>query len=354
MRITDLYGALRPEDLEPTGLPDLRDALADFAGAPPDHVSITCGGAMALTVVLKTIRIRSDADLVLCPRPHFPGYPSLAALEGFTTGYYDLDPQMGWQLDASLLERQILDLRPAAVILNSPHNPTGSVLPGGMLERILRAAEATGSMVVLDEAFAGLVYGGEPCPSPAPHPHLVRAGSFNKRFPMMADARLGYFLAEPGFLRDASLIHRSLAIGAGIEVQQRAAELLRNGPHRILSRVRTELREHRDEAAAVLRAGGLFNLHTPEAGLFLWLRLPEGWEPFAFRDAVWDSLGFWCAAGPRFGWETQPHVRLRFAVPQELLRRQCAALVRFAAGWRGNFNRESPDTPSPRQAITLS
>lgn len=334
MRLTDLFGKVRPEDLEPSGLPELKQVLTQFTGVPMEHVSITCGGSMALTVVLKTLRIRSEANLVLCPRPHFPGYPSLAALEGFSTGYFDLDPHMDWRPDIAALERQISEVRPAAVILNSPHNPTGSVLPNAYLKHILRAAESAGTMVVLDEVFAGIVYDGKEPESPSQHPCLIRVGSFNKRFPMMADSRLGYFLAEPGFLRDASLIHRTLAIGAGIEVQRRATELLHNEPSHIIRKVCAELQEQRDEAINMLRSSGLFDLHTPEGGLFLWLRLPDDWEPFAFRDAVWESLGFWCAAGPRFGCETESRVRLRFALPQELLRKQCTALARFAAQWR--------------------
>ena len=81
--------------------------------------------------------------------------------------------------------------RARVVVLNSPNNPTGSVLPEGAVERIL--AE-TGALVVCDEAYQD--FGGPTAPLPAPHPRVVVLRTFSKAMGM-AGLRFGLALAHP-------------------------------------------------------------------------------------------------------------------------------------------------------------
>lgn len=335
MRLTDHYGAMRLEDLEPTGLPELQDALAAFTGSAPQHISITCGGMMALTCVFKALRLRTESASLLAPCPHFPAYPGLAQLEGFAPDFYILDPKQGWQPDIVALERQIAAIRPGIVLLNSPHNPTGSVLSAGTMGRIHAAAEKVGAWLVLDEAFSGLALDFEE-PSLPSGPKVVRVGSLNKRFPSLVDVRVGYVIAEPDLLRDVSLLHRTLVVGASLRDQRLATTVLRSRPQKVLARVRAELLQQRDEACAILNSSGVLRCHIPSAGLFLWVRLPDGWDPLVFRDALKSAHGFWAASGPRFGWERWPVVRFRFGIPRRLMLQQAEALSEFAKTWEKN------------------
>ncbi len=328
-RLTDLYGEIRPEDVLPAGLPETREAVARHAGARPEEVVVTSGANLGLACVLTWARVRLPGRPVLCPRPHFPAYPSQALLQGLAVRYYNLAEDRGWQPDVEELARAVRRESPAVVIWNQPHNPTGAVLARAALERLIDEAASVGAVVVQDEVFADLVYEGEPPGPPPPAPHLVRVGGFNKRFPVLADRRIAYILAGKSLAAELALVHRTLAIGASVTDQRAAAALLADDPEWQLGRLRQELREQRDLALACLRGCPGLHAPAPAAGLFLWLRLPSGMDARQFSAGLRSRSGLWCAAGPSFGVSEQPWVRLRFAVPLRLLEPHCAAFRDF-------------------------
>ena len=311
----DGYGELRPEDVLPSGLAEARVAVAKHTGVRPEEVTITAGANLALTCILTLMRVRRRNPLVLCPRPHFPAYPSIALLQGFKPIYYDLREANGWQPDLDELTTLIDLQRPAVVLWNNPHNPTGAVFPRTITDRVIEAASAAGSVVVVDEVFADLTYDVEQPPAPPVGPHLIRVGGFNKRFPEMADQRVAYLLAPPDISRDLALIHRTLAIGAGIAAQKAVVELMARDTGALLERLRGELRRQRDEAVSRLWAGAGVHAAKPAAGLFVWFRLPPSTDAMTFGLRLRERTGVWCATGPSFGVHEEPWARLRFAVP---------------------------------------
>lgn len=328
-RLTDLYGDLRPEDLPPPGLAEAREALAAFERVNVENAALTCGGTAALMSALTVARIRGSRSHVLCPRPHFPGYPGIAALCGLHVSYYDLPratEDKAWLRRMAVL---INNVKPSAVIVNSPHNPTGAVLADRSLVSLTELASSQGGVVVLDEAFAGITLDGERRSPLGLRPGLVRVGSFNKRFPAMADHRLGYVLAEPGWTNDIALAHRTLALGAAVSSQRALVELLAQDPRRQMRQLCDEVREH--ALLAMLRLGRCRHLHPimPRAGVFMIVGL-EGGECTRFAATLRQWTGVWCAAAPSFGAAGQSWIRLRLALPRRDLERYCNAIVDVA------------------------
>jgi aspartate/methionine/tyrosine aminotransferase len=327
--LTERYGELRPEDVPPAGIAETRSAVARHTGVRPEEVVITAGACLGLTSIMTLGRVRGWNRVVLCPRPHFPAYSSVALLQGFALSFYDLRPDQGWTPDVDALEKTILAEKPGMVLWNVPHNPTGAVFDREVTDRVLAAAEAAGSVVVMDEVFADLVFDGEQPQAPALSNHLYRLGGFNKRFPSLCDDRVAYVLAPASAAADIALIHRTIAVGASVTSQKAARTILEGDTDSQLSQLRSELRRNRDYAVERLRNCPGISVEAPHAGLFVWFRLPDGTDTRRFSTDLRERTGVWCAGGHSFGYSAEPWARLRFAVPIATLRHHCDAIEGF-------------------------
>ena len=336
-RITDDYGQVRPEDLPPAGMMLAREALASYERVSVDCVALTCGGSAALTAVLTVLRVRASSTrpgglTVMLPKPHFPAYPGLAILCGFRPIYYEMPTSWSAVAVNSLL--QTIRINPPAVFLvNSPHNPTGLRFPTSLVHQIADEMSSLSGSMIVDEAFAGIVLKqGEPKRIEL-FANEVRVGTFNKRFPAMADVRLGYILGDGDLVLDAALVHRTLSLGASVAAQQKLVELLRDDPNGQMETLCDELREHATLAQQILGQSPYLRCSEPDAGFFILVSLEDGTDPAAFARALRETTGLWCAAAPSFGIEEHPWIRLRLAVPMSDLAEHCRHIVTFAANW---------------------
>ncbi|MGE3190755.1 MAG: pyridoxal phosphate-dependent aminotransferase [Vicinamibacterales bacterium] len=151
-------------DPEPWGLRPAREAVsADFArrglDVPPDRVALTASTSEAYALLFKLLC--EAGDRVLVPRPSYPLFEHLTALESIVAVPYDLDPHGGWRLDASAV-RAAADDRTRAVLVVSPNNPTGSCLHLPELEALVEVAGARGLAIIGDEVFADYLLEPEP------------------------------------------------------------------------------------------------------------------------------------------------------------------------------------------------
>lgn len=130
---------------------DLRETIARLAGLSPEDIVVTDGASQALFLwMLAGLR---PGDRILVPRPAFPAYLRLATYCGRAFAFYESRAD-----GADLLEKLEPSggAPPAAVILNSPHNPTGITVDRELAERIVERAAKAGCLVVFDDAYAWL------------------------------------------------------------------------------------------------------------------------------------------------------------------------------------------------------
>lgn len=149
------------------GLPEVRQWVADQAKAlapsatlDPEYVLFTSGLGSAIASLYQMLP--HDARLLLPS----PTYPTHASFESFHAGsdsvFYTLDPQNNWQPDIASIESQI-DAHPdiRALLIINPNNPTGAVYSNETLEQIVAIAEKHQLMIISDEVYFRMVYGGE-------------------------------------------------------------------------------------------------------------------------------------------------------------------------------------------------
>lgn len=314
-RLTDHFGSRTPEEVRPEGLADTRDALAGFLRVEPASVALTAGGATALASAFMHALDQTAHRCVLLPRPFYPQYQALARLLGCTVAWYRVSWDRG--LDVQDVLHEIESRRPALAVINTPHNPTGTVVSTSDLAAVINAAASVSCRVIIDETFAGLEHSGPAAVLPAPVPGLVRVASLGKKFPMLSDDRVGYIAAAPDELPDLAVIHRGLSVGASMRSQRRAHIVLADGP-RLLAQTCEEISEHILDAAAAFEDIPSARFMPPGAGIFARLDIGDR-EPREFAESLRRRAGFWCNPAATHGDWSERWIRLRLGAPRQVL-----------------------------------
>lgn len=243
-----------------------------------DDLHLTSGGFAALAVVAQAVADPGDEIIVITPCFFF--YESLIASSGAVpVRVPSLRPSFDPDLDA--LEKAITP-RTAAVLVNTPNNPSGRIYPPAVLERLAaileRASAARGKPIYLlsDEAFSRIVYDGAPFHSPTRYyPYTLLLYTYGKTL-LAPGLRLGYVAMSTNMPEPARAQLRELVPMVGIAsgwqfpsvpLQYALPELDR------LAIDLSHLQSNRDALVAGLRAGG-YEVNPPEGTFFMLVRSP--------------------------------------------------------------------------------
>ncbi len=185
------------------GLIEFRNAVIDFYNArfnaelQANEIAASCGGKQALFNAACTLL--NPGDDVLIPKPYWVTFPAIAAFCGANSVFIDTE-----ETDFILTADQVAEAitpKTKLLILNSPNNPTGRVVPPDEMRRIVETCAARGVYVLTDECYLFFAYPpAEPFTSASLPPELREfvcvAGSFSKTY-AMTGWRIGYTIANP-------------------------------------------------------------------------------------------------------------------------------------------------------------
>ena len=209
--------------------------------------------------------------------PTYSMYPEYAR-DTFTR-YVTFARESDFSINIPAAIRQLKDIRPSLVLLTSPNNPTGTMLPTADLVQLLDAALAVGSIVIVDEAYAEFRTAGTPSALEllSTYPNLVVSRTMSKAFGL-AGARLGYAAASAAVVDALRIVRLPYHLSA---VTQVVAITALQHSTALQAQVAT-LRDERDALAAWLIAQG-FQVAKSHANFILF-------GVFADRDQVWQAL----------------------------------------------------------------
>ncbi|ATO17278.1 GntR family transcriptional regulator [Micromonospora sp. WMMA2032] len=314
----DLPRYLGGAGYHPTGIIELREAVArgyTERGLPtsPEQIMVTSGTQHALDLVLRLAL--SPGGGVLVESPTYPNaLAALAARRARITTHGLSDD--GW--DADLLLGSIRQTRPKlAYLIPEFHNPTGHLMAADLRERLVGAAHAAGTDLVVDESFVDLPLDGTPLPPPVAvfdrHSRVISIGGMSK--PYWGGLRIGWVRAS------APQVQRLAAARVGVDMaspvldQLVAVHLLDQAPAIVTAR-RAQLAAQRDALVATL-AERLpdWRVTVPCGGVTLWAEL-DGPISSALARAA-EEVGVRLAPGPRFGLDgtLERFLRLPFTLP---------------------------------------
>jgi aspartate aminotransferase len=312
------------------GYSEVRERAAedvDFPGITVDSVAMTSGAASAIAIAIRTFV--DPGDDVIGVAPYFPEFRLYCETASARFVPVPTGPDLRLDLDAI---SAALSAHTAAVILNSPSNPSGHVLDGGELSGLAALLTAHNSrqdrkvLLIVDEVYRRLIYlpykRAEPL---AAYEHTVLARSFSKDLGV-AGERIGYLVLHPTLV--SAETHRGLA-------QSLRALGFVNAPataQRALLHLDSweinpiPYRERRDIVMERVRADGL-DAAEPQGGLYLWVRSP--WpDTLQLIDAL-AARRVLLTPGIAFG--VPSHVRLCFSAPRPKLSIAMDALAKLAA-----------------------
>jgi len=241
------------------GIGPLREAICKWHAAQfgssytvPECV-VTVGGKHAIFNALCSLLGKGDE--VLIPAPYWVSYPDMVMYTGATPVPVMTDPSDGFRLRAEQVARAITP-RTKLLIVNSPSNPSGAVVPSDEFARIYEVCRAKNIWLLTDECYSHFIYGNEKPFSlaslPGTKPNIIVAGSLSKTF-SMTGWRVGYALA-PDQLVSAIIKVQSQSTSNPTSISQYAALEALTGPMDTVAAMLAEYSRRRDRIVSGLRA----------------------------------------------------------------------------------------------------
>jgi tyrosine aminotransferase len=332
-----------------TGTPAARAAVAaaySAPGAPPlraDDVVLASGGSGALDLALSALL--SAGDTLLVPRPGFPLYSTLAESKGVAVAHYPLRPEAGWDIDLDALDA-LIDDRTAAIVVNNPSNPCGSVYSLSHLKALVALAARRHVPLVADEIYWGMAF-----PGATFHPLASLAAEAD--VPVLSVGGLAKQFLVPGWRLGWVTVHdnRTGAFAGVREALQRLSQLIL-GPNSVLQAAlpalltptspedATALAAFRTETLAALAANAAFlcerleavpglRVVRPAGAMYVMVGLAAGADDVAFAQALLTEENVFVLPGACFG--APGFVRLVFSNPQPVLADACDRIAAFCA-----------------------
>lgn len=317
-----------------TGIPELKSAIIASLSQHrslvyrPDQVAVTCGAKQALFNLLQVLV--QGGEEVLIPSPYWVSYPEMVRLAGAAPVEVRTRPSDGFQLDPKVLERACTP-QSRVLILNSPSNPTGTVLQGEILKKIAPLILERGLWVISDEIYSRLVYDGSDCPSiAAVSPELFArtlvVDGVSKAY-AMTGWRIG-FLAGPAEVVEAAGRLQDHSTSNPSSISQRAALAALTGDQGPVRQMVEAFQERRDRMAARLSKIPKISFVKPEGAFYCFVDISAtGLDSGLFAERLLKEALVAVIPGAGFGWDS--HVRLSFAAGLQEMEEGLERLERF-------------------------
>ena len=311
----------------PAGVPALRAAIAQDAGKrrkmsiKPEQV-IVGPGAKPL-IYFPVMALVEPGDEVIYPDPGFPSYSSIIQLAGGRPVPVPLLESNDFSFDLDALDAKI-GPRTRLIILNSPSNPTGGIIPPDDLLHILRAAEQHNCWILSDEIYMRLVYGGEQATSiaalPGAQQRTIIMDGFSKTY-AMTGWRLGYGIMPEALAEKASLL-LTHSVGCTATFTQLAGVEALTGPQEPVEAVCAEYQRRRDLIVAGLNAIPGVTCRRPQGAFYVFPNIKSfGLSSDDLADYLLQQAGVAVLPGSAFGRYGEGYLRLCYSNSSEQLQR---------------------------------
>ncbi|MBW2022652.1 MAG: pyridoxal phosphate-dependent aminotransferase [Deltaproteobacteria bacterium] len=246
------------------GIIELRETICQWyfdkhgVSIEPDQIIITSGTSPALLLIISALLDKGDQ--IIMSDPHYPCYPNYARFLGAEPLFIKVHEEDAFQLDPTTV-RKNLSPRVKAILINSPSNPTGTLLS----REKMAAISELGVPIISDEIYHGLVYGEKECSILEFTDNAFVLNGFSKLF-AMTGWRLGYIIAPRDFVRPLQKLQQNFFISASSVSQWAAIAALRDA-QKDVERMRKIYNERRVFLVSRLKELG-FGLATEPRGAF--------------------------------------------------------------------------------------
>src|SRR5687768_4520605 len=322
------------------GFPDFREAIAEYISrtrgirVAGGNVVVVPGGKPIMFFTM--MAVLEPGDEVIYPNPGFPIYESMINFLGATPVPMPLVESRGFSFDLDTF-RQKLSNKTKFVVLNSPANPTGGMIPKGDLEEMAKMLRDRDVLVLSDEIYSRICYGVEPSSITQFDGMLDKTiilDGFSKTY-SMTGWRLGYGVM-PLWLADAvdKLMVNSTSCTASFT--QRAGLAALTGPQDAVDTMVAEFKRRRDAIVKGLNEIPGFSCTVPDGAFYAFPNVSKtGMPSRELADMLLNDAGVACLSGTAFGSYGDGYLRFSYAASldniEEALSRIRKASERWAA-----------------------
>jgi aspartate aminotransferase len=309
----------------PAGIPQFREIIAEAAGRQrglkihPGQVVVGTGSKPGL--FFPTLALVSPGDEVIYPDPGFPTYEAMIQVAGGIPIPIPLREENHFSFDLDIFDSKISD-RTRLIILNSPGNPTGGVIPFEDLKYIASKVIEHNAWVISDEIYTQLVYDGITAHSIAEIDGMpartVIVDGFSKTY-SMTGWRLGYMVA-PVELAERLELLITHATGCTATFTQYAGIEALTGPQDFVVEMVTEYQRRRDRMLELVNAIPGLKAQKPQGAFYLFPNIKSfGLTSKQIATRLIDEAGVAILAGTDFGAGGEGYIRLVYATSMDVI-----------------------------------
>ncbi len=327
-----------------TGIKPLKEAILRKIARQNDidyisdlnHILIVNGGMHGLYCAFQTIL--NAGDEVIIPRPNWTATNWIIKLSGGRPTFCDLGADRNYRWDSDELKKMVTD-NTRAILINSPHNPTGGVMQREDLEALLDImANHPKLWVVSDEAYEDIIYDDEHLSIAAlarDYPidvqrRIISCYTFSKSY-AMTGWRLGYVVCpNDDFSAQVKKMVLYTINGVSTATQYAGVAAL-DGPQEFVGEMRDEYRRRRDLLFEGVNSSPYLRCDSPPGGAFyLYARITDAWNGSAWDlvNHLIDTYALGSVPGDIF-YDSEKSIRFSYACSTEMIER---AIERLTAG----------------------
>ena len=307
------------------GIPSLRATIADYASRfrrispayTAENVTISPGAKPIIWNILSALLDPGD-DFVYFD-PAYPAYASCASYHQANIHAIPLLESRNWRMDLDELERKVSD-KTKAVMINSPHNPTGGVLTRGDLERIAELAQRHDFIVIADEIYSRNFYLDSDYLSIAAldgmRDRTIIVDGFSKAY-AMTGWRLGYAIMPDRLAKTVTLFNNNTFSCVATFVQMAGIAAL-TGDDTPVVRMNDIFRQRRDRLVNGLNDIAGVSCTLPEGAFYAFPNVTEiTHDDRALAKFLLEEGGVACGGGSSFGAAGKGYLRFSYAASLE-------------------------------------
>ncbi|MBR4226790.1 MAG: pyridoxal phosphate-dependent aminotransferase [Candidatus Methanomethylophilaceae archaeon] len=317
------------------GIPELRKAVAEVSrresGIPCDqsNVLITpCKQAIFLTALAYI----DPGDEVILSDPSWVSYEACIRLAGGVPVYVPTDFENRFVPDPARIEAAVTP-RTRMIILNTPSNPTGCVIPRDVLKQIADIAMAHGIKVLADEIYSAIVYEGEHVSIsafPGMFENTITVSGLSKSY-AMTGWRLGWAIAPAEDIKALNKL-QSHSISCAVSFVQEAAVEALTGQQRSRAEMVKEFRRRRDIVMDLVEEIPGFECNVPDGAFYVFPKYNRDIPSAKLAEILLREGHVAVTPGTAFGPNGEGFFRISYAASEEQIREGMARIRKVVAG----------------------
>ncbi len=319
-----------------SGLLELRQAISkkmtdqNKINVSENEILVTVGGGEALSLAIQS-SIKTGNEVII-PSPAFVSYIPIVMLSGGNPIEVECKEEESFILNSDILEENITE-NTELLILNSPSNPTGSVMTRSDLEKISDIIIEYNLKVISDEVYESLIYGGKKHISIASlngmENNVITVNSFSKTY-SMTGWRVGYLASKDPTLFDRMLkLHMYGPVCNNTFAQFGALEAL-NGPQDYVEYMRSEFEDRRNLLLDRIKEMNGVRAVKPEGAFYVFMNISEtGMKSEEFSEKLLNQEKVVTVPGSSFDQYSNDFVRLAYPLKKDKINEASDRMKKF-------------------------